>query len=483
MNRQRPVEVGSASSRHDQAGDPPLATQARCNACGNACAKRQAQTPCGPARVSPAFAVAAMLLLPVPAVALDLKGDEDLITDTVANRDRLRIWDNSQVYGANDVNNINRPEYQPEGLRMGNYLLFPEVGTAVVYDDNIFAIDADQRGDFRSEITPSLRLKSQLPRHVLDMSLDGKLVSYADNGDQDYANYRAKIDGALHFDHAHTLAVSMSSVLAHEERDDPLFTLSAREPIAAFEHSAAIGITRDVGRLYGTLSASADRRDYDDTKAFDGTAIDQDSRDTDTFSTQLKLGYRASPGFEIVGKIKGLKSDNRGDDLLDRDALGFEAVAGLAFEANPLLKWRLLGGYGIRDYRDDALDNLATTLINAEVQWLPTQRLTIYGTLYRQIEEALDLNSAGLLQTGARVKADYEVYHNLVLSGALEMRDDDFRGTNRQDDVFIGRVGLEYYFSKNSLFTFGYEHQVRDSSDDSLDMHRNRFMVGAKFRY
>jgi hypothetical protein len=40
-----------------------------------------------------------------------------------------------------------------------------------------------------------------------------------------------------------------------------------------------------------------------------------------------------------------------------------------------------------------------------------------------------------------------------------------------------------YYFTKNWLFTFGYEHQVRDSTDDTLDMHRNRFMIGAKLRF
>lgn len=63
------------------------------------------------------------------------------------------------------------------------------------------------------------------------------------------------------------------------------------------------------------------------------------------------------------------------------------------------------------------------------------------------------------------------------------MRNDNYLGTSRQDDLFLARAGLDYYFTKNWLFTFGYEHQVRDSTDDSLDMHRNRFMVGAKLRF
>ena len=113
----------------------------------------------------------------------------------------------------------------------------------------------------------------------------------------------------------------------------------------------------------------------------------------------------------------------------------------------------------------------------------PTDRLTIYGTLNRQIEEALDLNSSAVVQSSVKVRADYEIYHNLVLSGALELRNDDFKGTNRQDDVYAAHLGLDYYFTKNWLFTFGYDHQVRDSSDDTLDMNRNRFMIGAKLRF
>jgi hypothetical protein len=417
------------------------------------------------------------------ALDLDLQGADGLNTETIANRERLKVWDDAERYGANTVSNMERRYVSPDGMRMGNYAVIPNVGAAVVFDDNIFAIDADKQSDVRSELTPSVQFKSQLPRHVLDFSLDGKIVNYAEHTDQDYANYRAKVDTALHFDSAHTLSASFSTLLKHEERDDPLADFTAREPIPVYEHRAAIGITRDVGRLYGTLAASAERRDYGDVLSIYGAPLDEDTRDTDTYSTQAKVGYRFSPGFEFITKMKVSKSDNRGNAFGNRDSWGYEAVAGLAFETNPLLRWRILGGYGTRDYTDAKLTDIATSLVEAEVEWLPTQRLTIYATLSRQIEEALDLNATGVVQSGAKLKADYEIYHNLVLSGALELRNDNFLGTSRQDDVFMARAGLDYYFTKNWLFTFGYEHQVRDSTDDSLDMHRNRFMVGAKLRF
>jgi hypothetical protein len=428
--------------------------------------------------------IAIAALVPCSEVhALDLDSVDGLNTSTIANRERLRTWDTVKKYGAERISERDRTESKPDGLRAGNYFIYPEAGAAVVFDDNILGRDIEKRSDWRSEVTGGVKFESQLPRHVLDFSLDGKVVSYLDHTDQDYANARAKLEGALHFDNAHTLSASVLSALEHEERDDPSYPLSAAGPIAVFHNRASVGITRDVGRLYGTISSTFESWNFSDVKAIDGSNLDQDARDTDIASSQLRFGYRFSPGFEFVGKLRGLREENRGNDIQDRDAWGFEALAGLAFETNPLLRWRILGGYGVRDFEQASLATLATTLLEAEVQWLPTQRLTIYGTLSRQILEASDIASSGLVQSSAKVRAEYEIYHNLVLNAGLELREDQFHGFERADTVYAARAGLDYYFTKNWLFTFEYEHQVRDSSDDSLDMHRNRFMLGAKLRF
>ncbi len=434
-------------------------------------------------RLGASAAAICCLLHESPAHAFDLDGVNGLITDTVANRERLKVWDNIKMYGAETIDERDRRYAKPDGLRAGNYLIFPSVGAAVVFDDNIYASDIEKVSDWRSEITPGIKFQSQLPRHVLDFSLDGKIVNYLDHTDQNYANVRAKLDGALHFDAAHTIAASLLSAIEHEERDDPSYPLTALGPVPLFHNRASVGITRDVGRLYGTLAATADRYDYSDVTAVNGSNLDQDARDTDIYSSLLKFGYRFSPGFEFVGKLRALNEHNHGTGSLDRDSWGYEAMAGLAFETNPLLRWRILGGYGVRDYEQAGLESLGTSLIEADVQWLPTQRLTIYGTLSRQILEAVNVDSAGIVQSDVKLRADYEIYHNLVLSGALEYRNDDYNGSDRVDDVYSARAGLDYYFTKNWLFTFAYEHQVRDSSEDSLDMHRNRFMVGAKLRF
>ncbi len=417
------------------------------------------------------------------AFAFDIDGTDGLITETVASRERLRDYDNIKAYGAERVSERDRAYAKPEGLRAGNYTILPSVGTSVVFDDNIFRSDLDKVSDWRSEITPSVKFQSHLPRHVLDMSLDGRIVNYLENTSQDYANVRAKIDSALHFDHAHTLSANFLSAIEHEERGEISTPLSASEPVQVFHNHASVGITRDVGRLYGTLMATFDRWDYADVRALNGDNLDQDYRNTDQFSTALRFGYRFSPGYEFVGKIRALRELNRGNDLYDRDASGYEVMAGLAFESSPLLRWRILAGYGFRNFDQVDIADVSTGLIEAQVQWLPTQHLTFTGIATRQIIAADAVQDAGRIETRLLGRIDYEIWHNVVMNLSMAYADAEYVGVERRDRTYTGRIGLDYHMNKNWLLSVGYEHIVRQSTEDLFDMSRNRVTIGAKLRF
>ncbi len=438
-----------------------------------------------PVRLRLAIAsVAAMSLTAYPpAHALDLDGTDGLLTATVASRERLRDYDNIKKYGAERVGDRDRKYAMPDGIRAGNYFVFPALGANVVFDDNIFRSDLNKHSDIRTELTPSVKLQSSLPRHQLDLSLDGKIVNYLDHTDQDYANVRAKLDGALHFDHAHTLSASLITSMEHEELGELNTALTAAAPIAVFHNRASVGITRDVGRLYGTLMATAEHWDYDDVRSKGGAMLDQDARDTTEIAAALRLGYRFSPGYELVAKLRALRDENRGDGTSDRDGDGFEAMAGLAFETNPLLRWRLLAGYGVRRFDELGTADVGTSLVEGQLQWLPTQYMTFTGSATRQIIAADAIDDAGRVETRLTGRLDYEIWHNIVLNVGLEYKAAEFVGVFRNDETISGRVGLDYYANKNWLFTIGYEHAIRESTEDAFDMTRNRISLGAKLRF
>lgn len=429
------------------------------------------------AAIACASATATLAAFGVTAAhALDLDSQDGLITETIASRDRLKHYVTVKHAGA-------EPGSEPDGARLGNYLLFTGIGADAVWDDNIFATSKSKVDDWRSELTPYLLLQSHLPRHVLDFSVDGKLVSYLENPDQDYANVTARLRGALHIDSADTFATSILSAIEHEERHEITAPKAAAEPVEIVHHRATAGLTHDVGRLYGTLSATAEQWDYQDVKSIAGPVLDQDSRDQILFGGQLRMGYRFSPGYEIVTKLRTYRQQYDVDALSDRGAVGYEAMAGLAFETDPLLHWRLLGGYGVRDFDRTGLDNVASYLLEGDVQWLPTERLVISGVAKHQIVATLGADEGSFVESTLQGKLEYEIRHDLLGSINLEFRSADFVETGRQDQTYAAGLGLDYYYTKNMLFTLGFEHQLRQSNDDDANMNRSQVRVGAKLRF
>ena len=117
------------------------------------------------------------------------------------------------------------------------------------------------------------------------------------------------------------------------------------------------------------------------------------------------------------------------------------------------------------------------------MQWLPTQRVTVYGTVSRAIVDTLSADAGGRVETAFHGRLDYDLWYSAVLRFDVEVSEADFTGADRRDRTYGARIGIDYYYTKNWLFSLGYEHQFRDSTDDAFDMSRNRFTVGAKLRF
>lgn len=421
--------------------------------------------------------------LPQPGMALDLRLDGDRNDETVAGRERTSEYDRFAKREAERVLDRDRPLFSPTGIRIGNFVLYPTIGTNLSIDDNVLATDANRRTDLRTEMFASLKLQSHLPRHAIDLSLAGRVVEYLDHPDMGYAGGHARLGVSLHIDHAHTLSMSVLSSLDHEDRLDPFAPLNARQQVPIWRNRASIGLTRDAGRLYGTISATAEHQDFQDVRSTSGALLDQDARDTTVLSSELLAGYRFSPGFELRGKLRGVRQYNRGNEFFDGDAWGGDAMAGLAFQTNPLLRWQILAGYGFRDFDRASQASIGTMLLDGELQWLPTQRVTITLGAGRQILEAGGDTASGVVQTAARSRADIEVWHNVVLKLGAEIREEDYIGSTRRDVSMIGRAAIDYHVSPTWLLTLGFEHTNRDSNDPSSVLTRNVYSIGAKMRF
>lgn len=443
----------------------------------------------GPRREAQAFAcIAAAALSAVPfgsALAIDVDNNADLITDTVAGQDMRQEWQHAQQLAARTVDQADRAFAAPDGIRLGNFIFYPSVAEAAVYDSNIYGEANTPTADWRFITTPTLTIQSELPRHAFDMTVFGRFMNFAENTDQNYANFGASARAALHIDHAHTLSVAAGAKRQHEERSAITASQLAAEPVPVDQYRASIGLTRDAGRLYGTIAATAERLDYHSVPAIGGGRLSQDYRDQDLYAAQLRAGYRISPGFDFVTKVRGTRQYNEAEapGLENRDSTGYEVSAGLAFETDPLVRWRVLGGYGVRNFDRADLGSVATSLLEAQAQWLATHRLTLTATASRKIDDELGADDNGRIETIGNVTADYEIRHDLFVGVHAGFTRADFIGSSREDDIMKAGVTLDYYYTKNMLFTLGYTYENRDSNDADFDMDRSQVRIGGTLKF
>ncbi|MFM1814737.1 MAG: hypothetical protein RLZ98_1432 [Pseudomonadota bacterium] len=423
---------------------------------------------------------------------------------TVARADTLKRYDEAKVDGSEL-----RVPYRPEGMTVGNFLMFPEASVTTMFDDNLYGTADSKVSDFRTDVDGVLRLQSRLPRHMLNVGVGGRMARYFWNSELDHDDVFGRVQSALHIDHAHTLSFNMHASRQHEETTGPRVPASAIGKTPISSHMASVALERDAGRLHGAIGAAVQHWDFQNVQALDGSIIDFDRRDLTVATGQLSLGYRFSPGYELTGDFRLLRylTAENSTKTGDLDATGFDVRVGVAAETGPLLRWKFTGGYARRAYDRQDLESTNSVLAKAEITWLPTQSTRFYfgaehgivdtpvltfdptltdqpGLVDSSIEGALarEARDTSLLTFSTlKSRVEFDVLHNTVFSaGAYWLRTDaDFDGPR---DTYLGTLQLDYFHTKNFSVGLRYEHQQRHTADEDT-MYRNRVWATLKFRY
>ena len=409
-----------------------------------------------------ALAVAIVLLLRDPAAAEDLP------------------WDQAKEFGAVSVRDRPRTAFEPDGIRVGNYILLPEIGFRT-------SLSSDTAGgrerDFKYDLVTALEARSQLPRHLLDFRAEGRATAHHDPDELRYIDGKLKVIGRFDIDHRTALFGHASTELVHEENVDDERPSGIARPPAVWINRAEGGLRRRMGRIDAAIGARYTRFEYQEAETNDGGKIDQSERNYSVVEPFAFVGYRFSPGYRVFAEISGSRLENRGNATLDRDAVGLEAAGGVEFELSPLVRVMLKGGYSTQDYAQPGLNDIATAIYEARVDWYVSPLVSLTFNTRRNVYATSFGDASGRIVTAWGAKADYELRRNLLLSGEFTYKLADYIGENRTDKIWIGRLGVDYMASKHWLITLGYEHQELVSSDSEFDRRFDRVTIGAKYRF
>lgn len=318
--------------------------------------------------------------------------------------------------------NRDREAYEPLGIRVGGFLLFPKIEVSDAYSDNVFLSADDKRADHALLLLPGLSFRSDWSRHELSGELAGDLSYHDRFQSEDDRGYSALLRGRLDITERTKLEAELAHALAQEERSASTFPEGASERADIVTDRAALSGSQRFNRLTLGLRGSVATEDYGSARLEDGSFTSGDERDSTLYRTGARASYEFRPGVSAFmdGAVSKRRFKERFDELgAPTGSSGYSVQAGLAFTLTDRLTGEASAGYARQLPDDNARDGVDGAIFNANLLWQATAL-----TSFRLMAESTidDVSIDATLNRTIEIGVEHALRRNFVLGAALAYR-------------------------------------------------------------
>jgi hypothetical protein len=392
---------------------------------------------------------------------------------------------------------VERPhaEYEPLGLHLGGFFLYPRAALDEVYNSNVFATKSGTRHDFITVVTPSFDLISNWSSHQLRLAAETSSGTYLGNPGENYLDYAARIDGR--YDISRVLAARglLGYRHGHEERDSVDATATALHPVEYDTYSARLALAQ-TGTRIGFETAFGFRRDeYADVASSTGGILNEQTRNVDNYAPSLQLDYRLAPGYATylrsVGNFNHYDNSTGGDPTVPgRNSQGYRADVGARIELGELIDARVFIGYLEQLYDDPRLATVRGIDFGTRLAWNISEVTSLTLDIKREVQDSNSLslsasgqtvNSPGYLHSTALLGIDEELRRDLLLRLELGYQNDNYKGIDRIDNRFDVATGLRWMIDRNLYIGGSLRFTHRDSSGSAAQGQFTRALTLIRF--
>lgn len=397
---------------------------------------------------------------------------------TVAEVERIDL---NRRLAAQEVTERQQPGYAPQGTHLGAFTINPGLDVSGGYTDNLYSTKTDRKSDYFTTITPSVFAVSNWNVHELQLYASDRLERYLDNTDEDSNNYDLFARGKIDVMRGTWFAFKPSYVVDHEKRSSPDAVVGGKEPVQVTTKELDFTAEHKPSRLWFRPDASAKAISFSDSQLSNGTSVNNADRNRKELEGGLRAGYELTPGYSAF--VEGRANDRSYDSAVDdsgyrRDSSGYQARVGAEIELTGKLKGDVFVGYMWQSYDDTRFQNLSAPVYGTGLTWNATGLTTVKLTVARTIEETTIAQAAGNLQNSFEVGVDHELRRNVILSASGKYSHEDFRGIDRNDDIYEAKLKATYQINRRYKLYSDYSYSTRSSTSDSSEYRINTVSIG-----
>jgi len=379
--------------------------------------------------------------------------------------------------------------YDPVGIRIGSFVLFPEVEIAAARYSNVFT-SADGQADIAGELLPNVRLVSNWSNHALEFQAAGDLSNYRKFGTENDRGFTVESRGRIDVTRRTNMQAAVRRQRSQESRG-AIDAASVGPRATVISDEASTALNQRFNRLSVQLRGAVADSNYSETQTLDlvtglpGPGIND--RDVTERRAAIRASWELKPTLGVFAEVEGNKRAFEAASTADnrrRDSEGSRVRAGVSFgQTSEILRGEVSLGRGAQDLDDRRLADASGLIVDANLAWRVTGLTSLLFTAASDISSVTQTaNSGAALEQRVGLEARHAFRTNLVASTGFEFTRRDYAGIDVEESEFVYSLGLEYFMSREMVAFTRYQHTVFRSDFQGSDYESDEVRVGLRLR-
>ena len=375
-----------------------------------------------------------------------------------------------------------RPEWDPLGIPLGPWLVYPSVGIEALAKTNVRATPGNRQSDVAAVATAGLAAETDWGRHYIGAEGYYRRTEWASLEDESRSEFGAV--ARLRYDIS---AISNLNAIAQYDRvtqlrEDINTPDNARIPPQFDRMRGNLSYQRDNGLTLIDADLTIDRRVYRRTRAFNGDFINQNTRDFTRYQGSLRLGYAVSGSTSlIVAATINKRVFDRLSGIINRGSKGGTLEAGVLFRPSTLLSAEIRAGYLTQAFRSSRLNDASGLSLNANIVWNALPRTSFRLEAARKVSESSSAVVQSQILTSGTFGIDREILPNLIATAEANYEHTNYVGIGRQSSLYSAALKGRYLMSRLTAVTFSVEHIRRTATVPADRFSGQQARIGIRF--
>jgi hypothetical protein len=381
-----------------------------------------------------------------------------------------------------------KKSYNPQGAKVGSFVLLPKFQIDETYDSNIFKATTGDQSDYITAYKPSVNLKSDWSSHSFSIDANGEVGQFLSSEDDDYEKYGFKANTRIDATKALTLNGSAGYKKGSEERGGDDVGTDAAAPVDNSNTTFNASMQYKPNRIGVKITGDYDKTDVDDNNTIAGATTNNDDRDRTDVKGEVRLGYDIKDEYEafVKASYKNIDYNDPLDDAgANRDSTGYNIQGGLSINLSGLVTAELGAGWLNQEFDDATLTDVSGYATNANIKWEMTKITTLKLNADRAVSETTSGGISSTLDTTFKAVLDHAFLRNVKARLEATYKTSDYEGDplGREDEKYTYAAGVRWKVNPYLWVNAKWTYDERDSNINTNDYDKHIGLAYLRIQY